>query len=52
MTSIFQIDENNDMWQMLPGGVYILARHQYSQAEVEGITVKIMVYYSKIYAYA
>jgi hypothetical protein len=39
MTSIFQIDEHNDMWQMLPGGVYILARHHYTQPEVEGVFV-------------
>lgn len=37
MTSIFTIDEYNDMWQMLPGGVQILARHRYSQPEARGV---------------
>ncbi|CAG7854228.1 SubName: Full=Uncharacterized protein {ECO:0000313/EMBL:CCA67533.1} [Serendipita indica DSM 11827] len=37
MTSIFQIDEHNDMWKMLPGGVYILFKHHYSASEAKGV---------------
>ncbi|PVG02931.1 hypothetical protein CPB86DRAFT_811069 [Serendipita vermifera] len=37
MTSIFQIDQYNDMWRVLPGGIQILFQHHYSQAEVRGI---------------
>jgi hypothetical protein len=39
MTSIFTIDEHNDVWQMLPGGVQILAQHHYSGPEARGVLV-------------
>ncbi|KAG8783630.1 hypothetical protein FRC15_004810 [Serendipita sp. 397] len=37
MTSIFEIDKNNDRWRMLPGGVYILFQHHYTPPEFRGV---------------
>jgi hypothetical protein len=48
MTSIFTIDEHSDVWEMLPGGVEILALHHYSQPEARGVLVGGVI--SKHYA--